>query len=133
MILPVLETSTNKCQEEALSLPLHTKIWFRHKLANLSLLSAFFKPQEDQKCKRERKQRRFGNPKDDLGNLKQQSKNMQNQLRFRDQKNNKSHHSHTRPHPTLFHAPYPIRVAYLHLMGDVFGFDSESVMLVSES
>ena len=53
MILKVLETSTNKCQELALSLPLNPKIWFRRKLANLSLLSAFFKPQKDQKCKRE--------------------------------------------------------------------------------
>ena len=81
------------------------------------------------KKKRFRKQRRFGNHKNDLANLKQQSKKMQNKLRFRDQ--NKS--QHTRPDPTLFHAPYPIRVAYLHLIGDVFAFDSESVILVSEA
>ena len=54
---------------------------------------------------------------------------MQNQLGFGDQ--NKS--QHTRPDPTLFHAPYPVRVAYLHLIGDVFAFDSESVILVSEA
>ena len=54
--------------------------------------------------RRFRNQRRFGNQRNDLRNLRQRSKKMRNQLRFRDQKNNKS--QHTRPHPTLFHARY---------------------------